>query len=70
MNKLQLQTIRDTVQGFLNVIEKREEEQKKQKQDNQEKVKAKKKNKKMLYEDTVEDDYDDAKYDKEFSNYF
>ena len=70
MNKLQLQTIRETVQGYLNVIEKREEEEKKHKQEIKEKTQAKKKTKKMLYEDTVEDDYDDAKYDKEFSNYF
>ena len=67
MNKLQLQTVRDTVQAHLDVILKREDEQQKRKVEQLKQKETKKTKKNQVKEDYVEGEYDD--YDEQFNKY-
>lgn len=59
MTKIQLQTVSDTIQGYLNIQNKKDDEMKKKNLEAKKVVISKKTKKKQIMEDHVEDQYDD-----------
>lgn len=64
VSRLQLETIHNTIQNFINAHNKKDEELKKKELEQKEKIASKKTKKKPKYEDHVDDEYDD--FDEKF----